>query len=221
MRAARSLIAALLVAPPPFLQEGQGRHGKLIGWWPGVMPSHREVIAAHMIPLRFHSDWTGDLTDGPRLTDLACAQGPAGQATALLLVERLALGMSVYRRRAVQYLSATGDLPAAAMGAEFGRRMRHSWLPLAAFRKIMEDFVHEGAHREAWAMITAALPHLMPAAGERSGRRLVGFLTFARQTARRIGATGEIPEVTAMAGRKGSNRAVLECRALRDLLSPP
>ncbi|GAA2856435.1 hypothetical protein GCM10010517_14750 [Streptosporangium fragile] len=220
-RAARSLIADLLVASPPLLEEGRGHHGKLIGWWPGVMPSHREVIAAHMIPLRFRSDWTGGLTDGPRLTDLACAQGPTGQATALLLVERLALSMSVYRRRAVQYLSATGDLPAAHMGAEFGQRVRRSWLSLSAFRKIMEDCVHEGTHREAWTMIAAALPHLMPAVGGRPSKELAGFLAFARQVARWTGATGEIPEVTAVAGRKGSNKVIRECRALRDLLAAP
>ncbi|MER5326036.1 DUF6493 family protein [Streptosporangium roseum] len=221
VRAAASLIAELLVAPPPFLEEGHGGHGTLIGWWPGVMPSHREVIAAHMVPLRFRSDWTGGLTDGPRLTDLACAQGPVGQATALLLVERLALSLSVYRRRAVQYLSATGDLPATCMGAEFGQRVRRSWLPLDAFRAIMEDAVREGTHREAWAVIAAALPGLLPAAGERPRKGLAGFLAFARQVAGWAGATGEIPELTAVAGRKGTSRVIGECRGLRDLLSAP
>ncbi|WP_030911894.1 DUF6493 family protein [Streptosporangium amethystogenes] len=221
VRAATSLIAELLVSPPRFLEKGRGHHGKLIGWWPGVMPSHREVIAAHMVPLRFRSDWTGGLVDGPRLTDLACAQGPVGQATALLLVERLALSMSVYRRRAVRYLLATGDLPAAQMGTEFGERVRRSWLSISTFRTIMEDAVCVGTHREAWAMIAAALPGLLAVSGGRPPRELVDFLAFARQVARRVKATGEIPEVTAVAGRKGSTQVIRECRGLRDLLSAP
>ncbi|MET8048287.1 DUF6493 family protein [Streptosporangium sp. NPDC005286] len=217
--AAASLIAELLVSPPRFLEEGRGHHGKLIGWWPGVMPSHREVIAAHMVPLRFRSDWTGGLVDGPRLTDLACAQGPVGQATALLLVERLALSMSVYRRRAVQYLLATGDLPAAQLGAEFGERIRRSWLSISTFRTIMEDAVCVGTHREAWTMIAAALPGLLAVSGGRPPKELVDFLAFARRVARQAKATGEIPEVTAVAGRKGSTQVIRECRGLRDLLS--
>ncbi|MGW0593393.1 hypothetical protein [Streptosporangium sp. NPDC002607] len=221
VRAAASLIAELLVSPPRFLEEGRGHHGKLIGWWPGVMPSHREVIAAHMVPLRFRSDWTGGLVDGPRLTDLACAQGPVGQATALLLVERLALSMSVYRRRAVQYLLATGDLPAAQLGTEFGERIRRSWLSISTFRTIMEDAVCVGTHREAWAMIAAALPGLLAVSGGRPPKELVDFLAFARRVARQVKATGEIPEVTAVAGRKGSTQVIRECRGLRDLLSAP
>ncbi|MEV4378781.1 DUF6493 family protein [Streptosporangium sp. NPDC049644] len=221
VRAAASLIAGLLVSPPRFLEEGRGHHGRLIGWWPGVMPSHREVIAAHMVPLRYRSDWTGGLVDGPRLTDLACARGPVGQATALLLVERLAPSMSVYRRRAVQYLLATGDLPAARMGTEFGERIRRSWLSISRLQAIMEDAVCVGTHREAWAMIAAALPGLLAVSGGRPPKELVDFLAFARRVARRAKATGEIPEVTAVARRKGSTQVIRECRALRDLLSAP
>nr|BFE77655.1 hypothetical protein GCM10020093_002560 [Planobispora longispora] len=90
-RAVAALAAELLVPPAPIAEEVFGYYGKCADWWPGVMPSHREVVAAHLVPIRFWSDRAAGSVHR-RLTDLAVRQGPAGQAITLLLAERLAGG---------------------------------------------------------------------------------------------------------------------------------
>ncbi|GIH93595.1 DUF6493 family protein [Planobispora siamensis] len=217
-RALDTLLAELLASPIPIAEEAYGYYGKCEDWWPGVLPSHREVLAAHLVPIRFwYYRGTGSLHW--RLTDLATLQGPAGQAMALLLAERLAGGVSVHPLRALQHLAATGALPAAHLGAELGQWVRRSWATIENVQAVLEDTVRQGAVRDAWTMTAAILPAVLPARGERPRKVLLEFLTFARRLAGWAGARGEIPEVTAVAARRGDNRLLQECRRLRDLLA--
>nr|WP_260408009.1 DUF6493 family protein [Planomonospora venezuelensis] len=217
-RAVAAFTAELLVPPLPIAEEAVGYYGKCADWWPGVMPSHREVVAAHLVPIRF---WKGRDAGSVhrRLTDLAVLQGPAGQAVALLLAERLAAGPAVHPLRALQHLAAGGALPAAALGAELGQRVRRGWAAIENVRAVLEDAVRQGAHREAWAVTAALLPAVLPAPGVRPRKVLLDFLTFARKVAGWAGASGEIPEVAAVAARRGGNRLFQECRSLHALLT--
>ena len=47
---------------------------------------------------------------------------------------------------------------------------------------------------------------------------MTDLITLGATVAQWAGARGEIPELTAVAGRKGSSLFIRECRRLRDLL---
>ncbi|GGS49832.1 hypothetical protein GCM10010156_05660 [Planobispora rosea] len=219
-RAVAGLAAELLSPPVPIAEEAFGYYGTCEDWWPAVLPSHREVLAAHLVPIRFWY-YRGTESLHWRLTDLAVRQGPAGQATSLLLAERLAGGPSEQPLRALQHLAATGELPAARLGAEFGQRVRRSWARIEDVREVLEDTARQGAHREAWTMTAAMVPAILPAPGVRPRKVLLEFLAFARKLAGWAGARGEIPEVAAVAARRGDNRLLRECRSLHALLTSP
>ncbi|GII00194.1 hypothetical protein [Planobispora takensis] len=219
LAAAVAELVATLVASP-VTGPGPGPAKEDLDWWPSVMPSHREVVAAHMLPFRRWDD-RGDGFAQQRLPNLALLQGPTGQATALLLAERLVMGLSTHPSRALLHLAATGALPAADLGADLGRRLRRFWITLGAVRSILNDAVRQGAVRDAWTMTAAILPAALPAPGERPRKALLEFFVFARKLAGWAGARGEIPEITAVAARRGGNPFLQECRCLHGLLTRP
>ncbi|MFC7639769.1 hypothetical protein ACFQX6_00930 [Streptosporangium lutulentum] len=85
----------------------------------------------------------------------------------------------------------------------------------------LEDAARDGAHREVWEVIRAALPHLLPRAGLRPYSGVTDLIAFGVRAAGWAEARGEIPEITAAAGRRSSSVFTRECRRLRDLLARP
>ncbi|MET8338425.1 hypothetical protein ABZV14_23750 [Streptosporangium canum] len=70
-------------------------------------------------------------------------------------------------------------------------------------------------------MIRAALPHLLPRAGQRPGPGVNDLVTLGATVARWAGARGEIPELVPFAGRRSSSAFTRECRRLHELLARP
>ncbi len=215
----------MLAAPPPHVNVVTDGHlGAFLGWWPSVLPSHREVVAAHLVPHQPLGYGDGVLPSS-MLGELAGAGGPAGAAFAVLLAHRVMpvpwLGADPAEAfLALRRLAATGDLPAAEFGAELARRVLREEVPLRAVVDLLEAEAANGAHEAMWHAVVAALPSLLPAPGDRPTSAQTGLVTLAVTLARCTGARGAIPAVTALAARPGTSRIIRQAQALQNLLSP-
>lgn len=190
-------------------------------FWPSVLPSHREVTAAHLVPYLVgtgEEDWD----QGAILLDLAEADGPTGAATGTLLANALANRNPAVRANVVEALlasSARGDLPAAETGTALGRLTALKRLTLSRAVKALTAAADAGAHADVWTVAKAALPHMLPAEGERAATGLPDLLALATRVAESTGTRGPIPEVEAVAGRGGSSRLVKEAERLHRALA--
>ncbi|MEV6863686.1 DUF6493 family protein [Streptosporangium subroseum] len=197
-----------------------GNHGGYLEWWPSFLPSHRDAVAAHYLPHLTHS-WERPMVQPAHVEMLAAADGPAGDATALLLAFFLARPHPDEGVRLLLRMAARGDLPVVALGRQLALLTTRTEAKLPHATAGLEQAARQGAHWEVWAVIRAALPHLLPKAGERPAPGVTDLVTLGATVAQWAGARGEIPEVTAVAGRKSSSRFARECRRLRDLLVRP
>ncbi|SNS30103.1 hypothetical protein SAMN05216276_100769 [Streptosporangium subroseum] len=225
-----SMIAQLRVEPTGLVfvdellgeasDERWGKHGGHLDWWPAFLPSHRDAVAAHYVPHLTHS-WEQPVVQPAYVEMLAAADGPAGDATALLLAFFLARQHPDEGVRLLLRMAARGDLPVVALGRQLALLTTRTGAKLPHATAGLEQAARQGAHWEVWAVIRAALPHLLPKAGERPATGVTDLVTLGVTVAQWAGARGEIPEVTAVAGRKSSSRFTRECRRLRDLLVRP
>lgn len=191
------------------------------GFWPSVLPSHREVTAAHLVP-----DLAGaseeDLDQGAIMLDLAEADGPTGAATGTLLACALAHRGQNERADAVEallVLSARGDLPAAATGTALGRLAALKRLTLPRAVKALTAAADGGGHAGVWAILAAALPHALPGPGERAATGVPDLIALATRLADTTGARGAIASVQEVAARGGSSRLVKESARLHRTLA--
>ncbi|TDB87358.1 hypothetical protein E1264_14795 [Actinomadura sp. KC216] len=194
------------------------------GYWPSVMPSHREVAAAHLLPCFAGTEDVG-WGQGTVMLDLAEADGPAGTATGTLLACALANKEQHERATAVEAFLALlgrGHLPAAETGTALGRLAAAGAVTVSRTVKSLADAADAGAHAEVWTVLAAALPHVLPAPGVRAPAGLPDLLALATRTAEVTGARGAIPAVAEVASRGGSSRLVKESARLhRTVLQPP
>ncbi|SNS79059.1 hypothetical protein SAMN05443665_1009103 [Actinomadura meyerae] len=187
-----------------------------IGHWPAILPSHREVAAAH---LAVHA---GNFPDdvrmpGAAMLGVAEADGPAGPATAALLAFTLAADDQRDRSNAVDALvtlSARDALPAAETGTALGRLCALGRIPLPRTLKALTAAADAGAHADVWTVLATALPHMLPAPGERAPAGLPSLVALATRMAEVTGAKGAVPAVAEVAARGGSSRLVTECARL-------
>jgi hypothetical protein len=191
------------------------------GFWPSVLPSHREVTAAHLVPYLAGAG-EDDLDQGAVMLDLAEAGGPTGAATGTLLACALAHRSQNERADAVEallVLSARGDLPAAETGTALGRLagLRRLTLPRAV--KALTAAADGGGHAGVWTILAAALPHALPAPGERAVTGVPDLIALATRLAETIGARGAVPGVPDVAARGGSSRLVKEAARLHRTLA--
>ncbi|WP_141583995.1 DUF6493 family protein [Actinomadura sp. WMMA1423] len=189
--------------------------------WPSVLPSHREVAAAHLVP---HLAGTGefDLHQGAIMLGLAEADGPTGSATGTLLAYALAHRSQNERSDAVEallVLSARGGLPAAETGTALGRLAALKRLVLPRAVKALTAAADGGAHADVWTTLASALPHALPAPGERAATGVPDLLALATRLAETTGARGAIPAVQETAARGGSSRLVKESARLHRTLA--
>jgi hypothetical protein len=139
--------------------------------------------------------------------------GPAGYAVHMALAWSMPARDSVVD--AVLVLAARGQLDAALLGRQIAVLVLDSLLPANQLAETLRLMADMGAPGVVWSVFEAALPVLLhdkPARG--SGE----LLALAVECASRCGASGEIAEVTAVAGRTGSSQVVKNARALRDVL---
>ncbi len=192
-------------------------------WWPAIMPSHREVIAAHLLPEM------ADLTEGSygetdeALLGLAEADGPVGDALATVLAFALASREQSERSAAVDallILAGRGQLPATELGTAIGRLMRHKLTKVNRLVAALGGAVDAGGHAEVWAMIVTALPDALPEAGEPARTGMADLLALATRCAEATGARAEIPGLAAVADRGGSSRLVKEATRLQRAANP-
>ncbi|WP_433473005.1 DUF6493 family protein [Spirillospora sp. CA-142024] len=190
-------------------------------FWPSVLPSHREVAAAHLVPYLAGTD-DSEWEQGAVMLDLAEAGGPTGAATGTLLAYALANRHADERVNAVEALlafSAQGALPAAETGTALGRLTSFKRVTLPRAVKALTTAADAGAHAGVWTIIGAALPHALPAPGERAATGLPDLLALATRLAETTGARGPIPAVEAAASRGGSSRLVKEAARLARTLA--
>ncbi|SPL89651.1 unnamed protein product [[Actinomadura] parvosata subsp. kistnae] len=69
-------------------------------------------------------------------------------------------------------------------------------------------------------MISGVLEGLLPKEGERPRAGAPDLLAAGARAARIAGVRAELPEVAAVAARKGSSRLVMEARRLIQLVTP-
>jgi hypothetical protein len=190
-------------------------------WWPAIMPSHREVVAAHLLeclPWRIRS------SDGQVevVAALAHGDGPVGPATAGVIA--VGLGHRIPDQRAAAAdalvtLAVHGTLPALELGRAVADLVRANLLKLGRIAEALDGLILAGAHAEVWSILAVALPLLLPAAGERPRAGLSELLRIAAQAADLAAARADIPRLAEMAARKGSSLLLHEARRLHELIS--
>ncbi|MFI0372528.1 DUF6493 family protein [Actinomadura sp. 1N219] len=215
-------IARLCALPRTgWTDHGGSIYNAFTGFWPSVMPSHREVAAAHLLPYVVGTEDEG-WGQGALLLDLAEADGPAGAATGTLLA--CALANRDQRERAVAVeaflaFAGRGGLPASGTGTALGRLAAAGTVTVPRTVKALTAAADAGAHAAVWAVLAAALPHALPEPGERAPAGLPDLIALATRLAEITGARGAIPAVADAASRGGSSRLVKESARLHRTLA--
>lgn len=188
-------------------------HGGETGWWPAVLPSHREVVAVNYLPFLLYP------TIAPVFVRaLADADGPAGEAMALTLANFVAAGHPEAAPLLLR-MAARGDLPAEAVGEQVALLLRRTpRFEERAVVGVLAEAARQGAYAAIWRLLTTLLPALLPGPGERPTVVHAEAMALAADTATWAGARGAIPQVTAYAVTGGRSRFVRECARLRDQL---
>ncbi|MFI7446439.1 DUF6493 family protein [Nonomuraea sp. NPDC049714] len=196
-------------------------HSYSVAWWPLVLPSHREVVAAHLL-----SSLPASLESNDRqvrvLADLAHGEGPVGPAMAWALACGMGHRNAADRAAAVDALvtlAARGEAPVAALGEAVAELVAAEVVKLSRVISALDEATQSGAHAAVWAVIADLLPRLLPAEGERPRSGLADLMAAGARAARLAGTRGDLPALAAVAARKGSSRLAQEARRLRALLT--
>ncbi len=193
----------------PFEPAGQGCDALL-----GVMPAHREAVAGRLV---------GDLAAMPSPDDLralAAADGPAGDAVALILAHHLCAGARGGAVAPMLWLAASGDLPGEAVGRQLAALFRHGagHSPSGAMAAL-RSAARQGAHLMVWEAVAALLGAALPGPGERATGTHTRLVAFAAEAAGWADARGAIPAVARLAAGQRVTGLVRECRRLHALLT--
>lgn len=196
-------------------------HSERMVWWPAIMPSHREVIAAHVLEC-FAVDIANSHAQVDVLPTLVRGEGPVGLATG----SAIAMGMGhklpatrAWATDAVKILALRGELPAEDLGWALGRLVRADTVKLSRVTPALEELALSGAHAETWTILASALPAMLPAAGERPRPGLADLLAVAVQAATLAEARADVPGLAEVAARKGGSRLTAEARRLLQTIS--
>jgi hypothetical protein len=196
------------------------------GWprcWPALLPSHRDAVAAQLLP------WLADRSGGARgtgqvLPALAETDGPVGPGLTLALAYGLGARDPVDRAAAVDallVLAGRHQLDGPALGVELAALASLSLLQVGRVVPALRDAARAGAPAEVWAITSAALPGLVPPAVPRPPRGVPDLLAVAAEVAGVVGGCQPIPELAAITHRGGSGRLLTESRRLQQLLADP
>ncbi|WP_344890587.1 DUF6493 family protein [Nonomuraea antimicrobica] len=196
-------------------------HGGYLRWWPYLMPSHREAVAAQLVPYLFER-WQRPRAEPSQALALAAAEGPAGEAVALVLAyfaaDRAWSAAPERRARPLVDMAARGHLDAERVGRQLALLVRRTDLKPGPVFETLESAAALGAHREVWRVVAGFLPVFLPGPGERSHTRHTQSLVFALRAARWARARGALACVAEIAKRRASNNFVREARRLHTYL---
>ena len=195
--------------------------GDWLGCWPALLPSHRDVIAAHLQP-RLTQLPRGARGDGQLLPALAEADGPVGPALMLGLANGLSARDPVDRAATVDalvLLAGRRQLDGPTLGAELAGLVALDMLHVGRVVLALRDVARSGAAGEVWAILATAIPGMLPPAVDRAPRGLPDLLALGAEIASAIDGCRAIPELTAITGHGGSSRLVAESRRLQRLLA--
>lgn len=187
--------------------------------WPITVPSHREVVAAHLLPAIADAAQL-DLSSCPRLTFLIDGTGPTGPATALALTYGLAAKAVNARASTIDtvlHLSAVDEIDAAAIGAEVGTLGANGELKLNRITGALDEVSRSGAATTAWRIARAALPALLGQPAPPRGA--ADLLQLAARTAAQLGIRSTVVGLEAAAARSGSSQFRTEARRLQRVLT--
>ncbi|MFC3743831.1 DUF6493 family protein [Paractinoplanes deccanensis] len=182
--------------------------------WATVLPSHREITAAHLLHCPSEERSAG------MVSALARSAGPFGPAMALVLARGLTAAEAGCRHdaaTAVAHLARHGGLDAGLLGRELALLLRahHDDLPLTT--GALADLARGGAQHAVWAVLHAVVPALLRLDPAPAG--LPDLLALATATAAAIGARADLPEVTAAAALPERTRLKNEAARLARTLS--
>ncbi|WP_229402399.1 DUF6493 family protein [Micromonospora okii] len=207
----------LLTADPPPLHTEPRTWARL---WPSLLPHHRGVVAAYVLPeVAAAADM--DQRDGaPVLPLLADCGGAGGAAVDLALAYGLGARHGADRVAALDALLAlagAGRLDAAGVGGRLGELVAGQAVKLTRAVEPLRDAATVGAPLTVWRLLAAALPPLLAAGAPPRG--LPDLLTLATETATATGVRLGVPGLAEVAARGGSTRLVTEARRLHRALA--
>ncbi|GAB3441915.1 DUF6493 family protein [Streptomonospora sediminis] len=199
-------IAAALVGP----RETEDTQFRYPGpRWTAQLPHHRDEVAARL-PRRSDFEDAHE-REKPVAAFLVEAGGPAGFAVHWKVaydLNEVAEPLLVLAAQGQLDCRLLGEQVALLVGVRGGLRANRA---AATLRTAAET----GAYATVWSVLAAALPGMLRGTPDRGAG---AFLALAVECASRCGATGPIPEVDAVAGRKGSTQTIKNARLLRDVL---
>ncbi|GAA0947188.1 DUF6493 family protein [Actinocorallia libanotica] len=207
------------IAPPAKAGEGTGYHGAQIPWWPSVLPSHRELTAAHLLHHAV-SHAHGSYDPSTVLPALADATGPTGPATAAVLLHGLGAENAADRAGAVDALlsfAAQDALPAADMGRLLPPFLEAEAFPFTRLLPPLTEAVRAGA--PLWPFFAEALPGLLPASGAPARSGLAPFLALATATAEMHRVRTPLPALSAWSPASPASRPAKEAARLQRTLA--
>jgi hypothetical protein len=195
--------------------DGHHEWEALLPCWPAVLPAHREVVAAHLVPhLAHRRDSKGD--DGALLPALAEADGPIGVATHLALAYGLGAEATVGRAHAVDallVLASRGQFDGTALGEVVGALVERGELALNRVVPCLRDVARSGAARQVWDLVATALPQSW------SHNRAADLVELAVELAQLLKPGGTVEGLAEVAARKGTSKAVVQARRLSGALA--
>ncbi|WP_326636790.1 DUF6493 family protein [Nonomuraea fuscirosea] len=185
--------------------------------WPAMLPSHREIVAVNLLPYLLRGHW-GTWAVPAELAGLEIAQGPPGEATAVILAFLLVQGVPGLVPLILR-LAAKGELPAEAIGRQLALVLRRTWLETRPAITALTELAEAGGHHEVWRILRALLPELLPREGQRANVTHTELVALAADVAGWTGARGEIPAVAAFTGSRRKSRFAHECQRLHTQLT--
>ncbi|MFU8871694.1 DUF6493 family protein [Micromonospora sp. SL4-19] len=207
----------LLTVTPQLTGRGHGRWGDL---WPALLPGHRGLVAAHVLP-EIAKAAQEDLREGATILPvLAECTGTGGPALDLALAYGLCARHEVDRVAALDallILAAAGDLDAPAVGGHLGALAADGQVTLTRAAAPLRDAVTAGARLSTWRLLAAALPPLLAAPAPPRGTP--DLLTLAAETAAATGVRIEVPGLADVVARDGGGRLATEARRLARALA--
>lgn len=186
--------------------------------WPAVLPSHREVIAAHMLD-HFEYGFRGTFD---ALVLLAECEGPCGPAMVLAVAYGLSAQHPEGRIAAVDALVAllsSGELEPGALGAELGALSVGGQVKLSRAVTSLTELAKAAPEAAVASVALGSVPSLLAHAKPPHGTP--DLLALASRHVR-PGSTVDADAVThlaAVAARGGSSRLVTEASRLHRILA--
>jgi hypothetical protein len=155
----------------------------------------------------------------PVLPALAESGGPAGPATHLLVAYGLGARRfeeQLFAVDAMLVLAARGQLDTQGLGRDIAELCGLERLKPKRVVAALREATHTGAYGTVWAVLLGALPGLLAGGPAQADGTL---LALAADCAEQSGARGALPEIDAVAARKGSSQLIKQARRLSATLS--